>query len=191
MHIYKAIKHIIIFVRTVKNQHNIGRQSGFSCNFRSENPTTQELGNYFWFSWISRFIQSSCLEKICKALGDLFSPQIQIQYLRVSGKSVVSYTEFKGKMFYRRKVYIQFSSVQLLSHFWLLVTPWIAARQACLSITNSQNSLRHIHQVGHAIQPSHPLSFPFPPDPNTSQHQSLFQWVNSSHEVAKVLEFQL
>ena len=191
MHIYKAIKHIIIFVRTVKNQHNIGRQSDFSCNFRHENPTTQELGNYLWFSWISRCIQSSCLETICKALGDLFSPQIQIQYPRVSGNSVVSYTEFKGKMFYRRKVYIQFSSVQLLSHVWLLTTPWTAARQACLSITNSQNSLRHIHRVGDAIQPSHPLSFPFPPAPNPSQHQSLFQWVNSSHEVAKVLEFQL
>ena len=39
--------------------------------------------------------------------------------------------------------------------------------------------------------PSHPLSSPSPPAPNLSQHQSLFQWVNSSHEVAKVLEFQL
>ena len=41
-----------------------------------------------------------------------------------------------------------------------------------------------------AIQPSHPRSSPSPPAPNPSQHQSLFQWVNSSHEVAKVLEFQ-
>ena len=49
----------------------------------------------------------------------------------------------------------------------------------------------HIHRVGDAIQPSHPLSSPSPPTPNPSQHQSLFQWVNSSHEVAKVLEFQL
>ena len=49
----------------------------------------------------------------------------------------------------------------------------------------------HVHQVGDAIQPSHPLSSPSPPAPNPSQHQSLFQRVNSSHEVAKVLEFQL
>ena len=49
----------------------------------------------------------------------------------------------------------------------------------------------HIHRVGDAIQPSHPLSSPSSPAPNPSQHQSLFQWVNSSHEVAKVLEFQL
>ena len=49
----------------------------------------------------------------------------------------------------------------------------------------------HAHQVGDAIQPSHPLSTPSPPAPNPSQHQGLFQRVNSSHNVAKVLEFQL
>ena len=49
----------------------------------------------------------------------------------------------------------------------------------------------HVHWVCDAIQPSHPESSPFPPAPNPSQHQSLFQWVNSSPEVAKVLEFQL
>ena len=49
----------------------------------------------------------------------------------------------------------------------------------------------HVHWVGDAIQPSHPLSSPSSPAPNLSQHQGLFQWVNSSHEVAKVLEFQL
>ena len=46
----------------------------------------------------------------------------------------------------------------------------------------------HVHRVSDAIQPSHPLSSPSPPAPNPSQHQSLFQWVNSSHEVAKALE---
>ena len=49
----------------------------------------------------------------------------------------------------------------------------------------------HVHWVSDAIQPSHPLSSPSPPAPNPYQHHSLFQWVNSSHEVAKVLEFQL
>ena len=49
----------------------------------------------------------------------------------------------------------------------------------------------HVHRVSDTIQPSHPLSSPSPPAPNPSQHKSLFQWVNSSHEVAKVLEFQL
>ena len=49
----------------------------------------------------------------------------------------------------------------------------------------------HVNRVGDAIQPSHPLSTPSPPAPSPSQHQGLFQWVNSSHEVDKVLEFQL
>ena len=49
----------------------------------------------------------------------------------------------------------------------------------------------HAHWVGDAIQASHPLSSPSPPAPNPSQHQGLFQRVNSSHQVAKVLEFQL
>ena len=49
----------------------------------------------------------------------------------------------------------------------------------------------HVHWFGDAIQPSHPLLSPSPPAPNPSQHQGLFQWVNSSHEVAKVLEVQL
>ena len=49
----------------------------------------------------------------------------------------------------------------------------------------------HVDRVGDAIQPSHPLSSPSPPAPNPSQHQSLFQLVSTSHEVAKVLEFQL
>ena len=48
----------------------------------------------------------------------------------------------------------------------------------------------HVHWVSDAIQPSHPLSSPFPPAFNLAQHQGLFQWVSSSHQVAKALEFQ-
>ena len=49
----------------------------------------------------------------------------------------------------------------------------------------------HVHWVGVAIQPSHPLLSPSPPAFNLSQHQGLFQWVSSLHQVAKVLELQL
>ena len=49
----------------------------------------------------------------------------------------------------------------------------------------------HVHRVSDAIQPSLPLSSPSPPTFNLSQHQGLFKWVSSSHQVAKVLEFQL
>ena len=83
------------------------------------------------------------------------------------------------------------SSIQSLSRVWLFATPWITARQASLSITNSRSSpkLRCIESVmpsSHLIL-CHPLLFLPPIPPSTS----LFQWVNSSHEVAKVLEFQL
>ena len=88
-----------------------------------------------------------------------------------------------------------FSSVQFSS-----------VAQSCLTLCNPMNrsmpglpvhhqlldfTQTHVHRVSDAIQPSCPLSSPSPPAPNPSQHQSLFQCVNSSHEVAKVLEFQL
>ena len=49
----------------------------------------------------------------------------------------------------------------------------------------------HVHWLSDTLQPSHPLSCPSPPAFNLSQHQGLFQWVSSSHQVAKVSEFQL
>ena len=49
----------------------------------------------------------------------------------------------------------------------------------------------HLHWVTDTIQPSHPLTSPSPPAISLSQHQGLFQWVSSSHQVPKVLEFQL
>ena len=63
-------------------------------------------------------------------------------------------------------------------------TPGFRVHHQLLEFTQT-----HVPRVGDAIQPSHPLSSPSPPVPNPSQHQSLFQWVNSAHEVAKVLEF--
>ena len=84
------------------------------------------------------------------------------------------------------------SSVLLLSHVRLFATPWTAACKTPLSITNSWSFFQtHVHQVGDAIQPFHPLLFPSPPAFNLSCHNGLFQWVSSSHQVAKVLEFQL
>ena len=88
---------------------------------------------------------------------------------------------------------------------------WVCPRfssvaQSCLTLCNPMNhsmpglpvhhqlpefTQTHVHRVGDAIQPSHPLSSPSPAAPNPSQHQGLFKWVNSLHEVAKVLEFQL
>ena len=83
----------------------------------------------------------------------------------------------------------QFSS---LSHIQLFAIPWTAAHQASLSITNSQSllkltSIELVMPSNHLIL-CHPL---LPPAFNLSQHQGLFKWVSSSHQVAKVLEFQL
>ena len=76
---------------------------------------------------------------------------------------------------------VQFISVHSLSRVRLFATPWIAARQASLSITVSWSLPKtHVHRVGDAIQPSHPLSSPSPPAPKPSQNQGLFQWVNSA-----------
>ena len=87
-------------------------------------------------------------------------------------------------------LYVQFSSVT----------------QSCPTLCNPMNrsttglpvhhklpefTKTHIHWVSDAIQSSHPLSSTSPPAPNPSQHPSLIQWVNSLHEVAKALEFQL
>ena len=90
---------------------------------------------------------------------------------------------------------VQFSSVQFSS-----------VTQSCLTLCNPMNcsmpgllvhhqltesSQTHVHRVDDAIQPSHPLLSPSPPILNLSQHQGLFKWVSSSHQVAKVLKFQL
>ena len=99
---------------------------------------------------------------------------------------------------------LQFISVQSLSPVRLFQFSSVA--QSCQTLPDPMNrsmpglpvhhhlpefTQTHVHRVSDAIQPSQPLSSPSPSAPNSSQHQRLFQWVNSLHEVAKVLEFQL
>ena len=82
------------------------------------------------------------------------------------------------------------SLVQSLSHVWLFVTPWTAAHQASLSITNSQSLLR-LRSIK-LVMPSNHLILSSPsPAFNLSQQQALLKWVSFSHQVAKTLEFQL
>ena len=88
-----------------------------------------------------------------------------------------------------------------LPKIWCSSVQFNSVAQSCLTLWPHESDLpvhhqlpeftqTHVHRVGDAIQPSHPLSSPSPPAPTPSQHQGLFQWVSSSHEVAKVLEFQ-
>ena len=105
-------------------------------------------------------------------------------------------------------VYLWLASWQAFAAFCLVLrsVQFSSVAQSCPTLCDPMNrgtpglpvhhqlpefTQTHVHRVHDAIQPSHPLLSPSPPAPNPSQHQSLFQWVNSSHEVAKVLEFQL
>ena len=83
-----------------------------------------------------------------------------------------------------------YQSVQLLSRVWLCdpmdcSTPGFPVHHQLPELAQT-----HVHRVSDAIQPSHPLSSPSPPAFNLPQHQGIFQWVSSLHQVTKVLEFQ-
>ena len=85
---------------------------------------------------------------------------------------------------------VQFSSVTQLC--LTLCDPMNCSMPGLLVHHQIQGSTQtHVHWVGDAIQPSHPLSSPSPPSLNLSKHQGLFKWVSSLHQEAKVLEFQL
>ena len=90
---------------------------------------------------------------------------------------------------YRSDLMLQFTSVQPLSPVQLCdpmdhSTPGLPVHHQLPEVTQI-----HVHWVSDAIQPSYSLSSPSPPAFNLSQHQGLFKWVSSSHQVAKVLEF--
>ena len=97
-----------------------------------------------------------------------------------------------------------FHNILAFYHLWRFISSFIyqfsSVAQSCPTLCDPMNHsipglpVHHqlleftqscVHWVSDAIQPSHPWSSPSPPAPNPSQHQGLFQWVNSSHEVAK------
>ena len=82
---------------------------------------------------------------------------------------------------------VQFShSVKALSNPMEGSTPGLPIHHQLPKLSQT-----HVHWVSDAIQPFHLLSSPSTPALNLSQHQGLLKWVSSSHQVAKVLEFQL
>ena len=88
--------------------------------------------------------------------------------------------------------FLMYSSVQFTQSFPTLCNPMDCSMPG-LPVHHQlpEFTQTHVHWVGDAIQPSHPLSSPSPPAFDLSQHEGLFQWVSSSQQVAKVLEFQL
>ena len=129
---------------------------------------------------------------------------VEVQSLNYRTVREVPQAAFLGKRYPRHKEVVsfqqwnlcyfvsKFSSVQYLSPVRTLCDP-MNCKTPGLSVHHQLPEFTQIHvpQVGDAIQPFHLLLSPSPPAPNPSQHQSLFKWVNSSYEVAKVLEFHL
>ena len=91
-------------------------------------------------------------------------------------------------------------------HIYVCISQFCSVDQLCLTLWDPMDcntpdlpvhhqlpgfTQTHVHRVSDAIQPSHPLLSPSPPAFNLSHHQSLLQWVSSSHQVAKILELQL
>ena len=101
--------------------------------------------------------------------------------------------EIKRRLLRGRKVMnkpVQFSSVAQSCP--IICDPMNCSMPGCpIHCQLPESTQTHVHWVGDVIQPSHPLLSPSPPALNLSQHQGLLKWVNSSHQVAKVLEIQL
>ena len=147
--------------------------------------------NYLWCLWLQGLSDCKTLESVFGGLSSFL-----FMYFCFSKAYLKPYSAvFPNKHIHSEDMSMNISSVQFSS-----------AARSCLTLCDPMNcstpglpvhhqlpefTQTHVHQVSDAIQPSYPLSSPSPPAPNPSQHQSLFQWVNSSHEVAKVLEFQL
>ena len=157
----------------------------------------------------SVILQAKMLEWVAISLSrGSFWPRNQTQVSCITGRFLMS--EPPGKPYLLIKDFNQVLILKVCKLFWNEplrgAFHFSSVTQLCPTLCDSMNrstpglpvhhqllefTETHIHRVGDAIQPSHPLSSPFPPAPNPSQHQSLFQWVNSSHEMAKVLEFLL
>ena len=103
---------------------------------------------------------------------------------------IILFSVVKDREVWYATVSIQFSSVTqscpTLCNPMDCSTPGFHVHHQLLELVQT-----HVHWVSDTIQPSHPLSSPFPPAFNLSQHQGLFKWVSSSNQVAKVLELQL
>ena len=122
--------------------------------------------------------------------GKLYCLRINFAYFGSSWPHSTHSINEEDQEWYSSPSWVQFSSVAqscpTLSDLMNHSTPGLPVHYQLPEFTQT-----HVHQAGDTIQPSHPLSSPSPPAPNPSQHQSLFQWTNILHQVAKVLEFQL
>ena len=137
----------------------------------------------------SHLLSSSALEFLFCFFKSLVKQREFVPHQHIQSSDYLSTLD---KTFLKKldsKYSVQFSCSVMSDSLWPYESQH--TRPPCPSITNSRSSLR-LTSIKLVMPSSHLiLSSPFPPALNPSQHQSLFQWINSSHEVAKVLEFQL
>ena len=154
-----------------------------------ESTHLKEGSSTGWLADFVKFLSNECFSWQGRDDGiEPFSEELKVLCLQSQCLPAAAKAERHGRKWYHRL----HGSVQSLSHVWLFATPWTAALQASLSITNSQSllklmSIRSVMPFNPLIL-CHPLS---PPAFSLSQHQGIFQWVSYSHLVAKVLELQL
>jgi len=158
---------------------------------KDEHPLPHSFTRYFFKSlpfplhcYLSLSYPHLCLSQWSAAVSDKCN---SLSYFREWGSQIIKAIKTLSWYF---SLSIKFSSVvQLCLTLWDPMnhtTPGLHVHYQLLEFTQTL-----VHQVGDAIQPSHPLSSPSPTVPNCSQHQGLFQRVNSSHQVATVLEIQV
>ena len=153
---------------------------------------------------LSLWFMSPCTEETLKSLPCIFSmsQSTLCLVLRKIMASVIVSVSYKSQKYVQLsflslniniKLFDSFSSVQSVTQSCPTLWDPMNPSAPGLPVHHQLPDFTQIHvpRVSDAIQPSHPLSLHSLPATNPSQHQGLLQWVNSSHEVAKVLEFQL
>ena len=156
-----------------------------------------------WCYWIIIESQTSPRQKQRLCFSGETGKQV---FTLCSGISIISSTETRKAYC---KPYCRQShcwAVEMVLFNWFWSHQFSSVTQSYLTLCNPMDcstpgfsvhhqlpelTQTHIHRVNDAIQPSHPLLSLSPPTFNLSQHQDLFQWVSSSYEVDRVLEFQL
>ena len=143
-------------------------------------PWAPCLMHWTWTGDLFHIWQYTCFNAILSSHPTLiFSHRVQKSVLYICVSFAISH------------IGSSFSSVQSLSCVWLCDAMNCSMPGLPVHHQLPESTQTHVHWVGDVIQPSHPLSSPFPPALNLSQHQGLFKWVSSSHHVAQVLELQL
>ena len=164
---------------TLHMRLEIGQSIGVSAS-ASVLPMNTQDWSLGWTGWISL---------LSKGLSRVFS-STTVQKLQFFGTQLSLWSNSHIHIRLLEKPSVQFSSIvqsrPTLCDSMNHSTPGLPVHHQLPEFSQT-----HVHQFSDAIQPSHPPSSPSPPAPNPSQHQGLFQRVNSLHEVAKVLEFQL